>query len=77
MFGATASAPAPGGPWKEGEEVWVFEAAPTLRVVTVEGLPSVDPQQTTLPDDWKRLPAYLLAPGAMYGQIAKQEVERV
>ena len=45
------------------EEIWVFEARNNLRLVTVEGAPSIDPQQTTLPDDWKGLPAYKLAPG--------------
>jgi len=49
--------PAPGGPWPESE-VWVFEAQPSLRQVTVEGVPAIDPQQTTLPEDWKRLPCY-------------------
>ncbi|HEY7370702.1 MAG TPA: hypothetical protein VIF57_00895 [Polyangia bacterium] len=56
--------PRPDGPWKEGEEVWVFQSRPPLRVVTVEGVPGVDPQQTTLPDGWKVLPAYVMAPGA-------------
>src|SRR5579862_7408540 len=69
--------PAPDGPWKEGEEVWVFEAAPALRVVTVDGLPSVDPQQTTLPDDWKRLPAYVLAPGATLTLTEKERGDAV
>jgi hypothetical protein len=55
--------PAPEGPWREGEEVWVFEADPNVRVVTVTGVASIDPQQTTLPDDWKRLPAYPLKVG--------------
>jgi hypothetical protein len=55
--------PEPDGPWRKGEEVWVFEANPDMRVVTVEGVPSIDPQQTTLPDDWKRLPAYPLKVG--------------
>jgi len=50
--------PVPGGPWREGDEVWVFEAKNDYRVVTVEGVPSIDPAQTTLPDAWKRLPAY-------------------
>lgn len=50
--------PAPGGPWREGDEVWVFDARNDFRVVTVEGVPSIDPSQTTLPDAWKRLPAY-------------------
>ncbi len=50
--------PKPEGPWREGDEVWVFEAKNDLRVVDVEGVPAIDPQQTTLPADWKRLPAY-------------------
>ncbi len=50
--------PKPEGPWREGDEVWVFDARADLRVVTVEGVPSIDPSQTTLPDEWKRLPAY-------------------
>ena len=45
------------------EEVWVFEARPALRLVTVEGA-VVDPQQTSLPHDWSALPAYRMAPGA-------------
>ena len=49
--------PDPGGPWPDSE-VWVFEAQPSLRQVTVEGVPAIDPQQTTLPEDWKRLPCY-------------------
>jgi hypothetical protein len=45
------------------EEVWVFDARPSLRQVDVEGVSTVDPQQTTLPDDWKSLPAYRVRPG--------------
>lgn len=60
---ATAvTAPSPGGPWAT-EEVWVFEAQPGLRLVDVEGVPAVDPQQTTLPDEWKVFPAWRLLPG--------------
>jgi hypothetical protein len=60
---ATAiTAPVPGGPWA-AEEVWVFEAQPGLRLADVEGVPAVDPQQTTLPEEWKVLPAYRLRPG--------------
>ncbi|MCU0683667.1 MAG: hypothetical protein MUF34_15735, partial [Polyangiaceae bacterium] len=55
---ASLARPDPQGPWREGEEVWVFTAHPDLRQVTVEGVPAVDPQQTSLPDDWKALPAY-------------------
>lgn len=56
--------PAPEGLWKEGEEIWVFQSSPHLRAATVEGVPSVDPQQTTLPNEWRSLPAYVMAPGA-------------
>lgn len=40
------------------EEVWVLASHPELRVVTVSGAASVDPQQTKLAADWKKLPAY-------------------
>jgi len=45
------------------EEVWAFEARPALRLANVEGVPSVDPQQTTLPQEWKSFPAFLMKPG--------------
>jgi hypothetical protein len=56
--------PEPNGPWTEGAELWVFEARPEQRLVDLQGLPSVDPTQTPLPADWKRLPAFAAAPGA-------------
>jgi hypothetical protein len=55
---SSLSRPVPDGPWRDGEEVWVFEAKTALRVVTVEGVRAIDPQQTSLPDAWKALPAY-------------------
>jgi hypothetical protein len=60
----TITRPVPDGLWKEGEEVWVFEARPDLRVVNLEGATVIDPAQTTLPDEWRGFPAYALAPGA-------------
>ncbi len=42
----------------------MFEARPSLRVVAVENVPAVDPGQTTLPPEWRGLPAYLVNPGA-------------
>jgi len=50
------------GPWAEQEEIWVFDARPSLRQVLVEGVPAVDPQVTTLPARWKRFPAYAMGP---------------
>lgn len=46
-----------------GQEVWSFEAAPRLRTVQVSGGASLDPSQTTMPEEWRALPAYLLEPG--------------
>lgn len=57
------SRPAPDGPWREGEEVWVFEAKSALRLTSVEGVRAIDPQQTSLPDAWKSLPSYAMALG--------------
>ena len=44
-------------------EVWSFEAHNDVRLVSVEGAPSVDPRQVAMPDDWRALPAYRLVPG--------------
>lgn len=59
---ALALPPQAGENWA-AEEVWVFEARPSLRLVTVEGAP-VDPQQTNLPGEWRSLPAYRMEPGS-------------
>ena len=45
-------------PWPE-QEVWVFAAQNHLRLVEVEGV-SIDPRQTSLPEAWQSLPAYLM-----------------
>ena len=44
------------------EEIWVFESQPAVRLVSVEGA-VVDPQQTSLPEEWRTLPAYRMAHG--------------
>lgn len=59
---ATLAAPQPRADWA-GSEVWVFQAHPNLRLVSIEGADAVDPQQTDLPDEWRALPAYLMRPG--------------
>ncbi|RPH69374.1 MAG: hypothetical protein EHM78_15515 [Myxococcaceae bacterium] len=60
---ASVARPDPGGPCTEGDETWVYEAAPAIRVVTLEGLPSVDPSQTQLPPEWRALPAFAVRTG--------------
>jgi hypothetical protein len=46
------------------QEVWVWKPNATLRAVEVSGLQAVDPERTSLPDDWARGgTAYLAEPG--------------
>ncbi|MCG8313204.1 MAG: hypothetical protein MI976_08310 [Pseudomonadales bacterium] len=45
------------------EELWSFEPKPALRLVRIEGVESIDPQQTSIPDAWKSWQAYRLIPG--------------
>ena len=62
---ALTSIPLPavtGGQWPE-EEVWVFEAQPHLRQVTLDEAFSIDAQQTTLPPEWRSFPAYMVKAG--------------
>jgi hypothetical protein len=60
---AAVARPDPQGPWTAGDETWVFEPAPAVRVVTLEGVPSVDPSQTQLPPEWRALPAFAVRTG--------------
>ncbi len=55
--------PASTAPWPS-EEVWVFEADPSMRQVQVEDVNSIDPSQTRLPEEWANLPAYLMTNGS-------------
>jgi hypothetical protein len=56
------SRPVQNAPWPR-EEVWVFEANTSLRLVELEGLVGVDPALTRLPRAWRELPAYRVLPG--------------
>lgn len=44
-------------------EYWSFESRNNLRIVKVSGLPAVDPSQTSIPQKWHTLPAYLVTKG--------------
>lgn len=61
-------------PWPE-DEVWVFDARPALRQVTIEGVPSIDPAQTELPAAWKAYPAYRLSAGQTLELIERKRGE--
>ena len=58
--------------WPE-EEIWVFDADNQHRSVKVTGAPAIDPAQTSLPDAWRHLPAYLLTPDT---QLVLEEQHR-
>jgi hypothetical protein len=58
----SATLPPASDPWPS-DEAWVVQARPAIRVVRVEGVQAIDPQQTTLPDTWRSLPAYQLKAG--------------
>lgn len=63
--------PEPGGPWVE-QEIWAFQPQNTLRLVTLEGPPALDPAQTNLPEAWRAFPAYLLQPGQTLTLVTRQ-----
>ncbi len=50
------------GFWPD-EEIWVYSARTNLRIVEIDGVPSIDPQQTTLPEKWRNYPAYRVVSG--------------
>lgn len=66
------AAPQRQSPWPE-VETWVFSADERLRTVNLAGAPGVDPARTALPDQWRTLPAYLMAGGT---QLTFEEIRR-
>ncbi|MBF0425597.1 MAG: hypothetical protein HQL66_07235 [Magnetococcales bacterium] len=58
-------------PWPE-EELWAFQADPALRLVSLTGAESVDPQQTLLPKPWHGYPTYLMHPGGRLTFVEKR-----
>lgn len=56
------AAPAPGANWP-ATETWTVRTDESLRAVNLGGAPAVDPARTTLPDEWRALPAFTLSSG--------------
>ena len=52
------------GPVQEyfGQEIWTFSPRRNLRIVEVQGAPSIDPGQTDMPESWRGYPAFLISP---------------
>ncbi len=44
-------------------EIWSFSAQPSLRLVEVENVLSIDPRQSNVPARWKNLPAFQVKQG--------------
>lgn len=45
------------------QEYWSFSSKNNLRMVKISGVPAVDPGQTSIPREWRSLPAYLVKKG--------------
>lgn len=59
------------GPWAEAE-IWSFDARPDLRLVELQGLAAIDPQQSEIPPEWRRLPAFRVLPGERLQLVEKR-----
>lgn len=46
-----------------GQEIWAFQSQNHLRMVKVQGIPSIDPHQTDLPPKWKKFSTFVINPG--------------
>ncbi len=58
---ASLTAPSPGGAWPE-REFWAVATDDRVRGVDLSGPPAVDPGRTTLPEEWRSLPAFHVGP---------------
>ena len=67
----TLTMPSPNGPWAD-EEIWVVEAHPELRVISIEGATAIDPAQTGMPGEWRNLPAYLMTPDTQLNLVMRK-----
>lgn len=47
------------------QEYWSFASQNNLRMVKISGAPTVDPSQTSIPQAWRSLPAYLVQKGGV------------
>ncbi len=53
----------PDAPWPK-QEIWSYEAAPTLRVTSATSALQVDPRQADVDQEWLTLPTFALGDGA-------------
>ncbi|OQW93827.1 MAG: hypothetical protein BWK79_09115 [Beggiatoa sp. IS2] len=62
--------------WVE-EEIWVFEARNELRFVEISGGMAIDPQQTTLPQEWRKFPSYQVKAGEILELVTSRRGDPV
>ncbi len=58
------------GNWPQ-DEIWVFQSAPELRQIEIDGVQAIDPARTALPDNWKSFPAYYMTAGSKMMLVEK------
>jgi len=46
------------GFWPD-QEIWSFSARSNMRIVEIEGVPAIDPLQTSVPQKWQQYPVYV------------------
>lgn len=56
-----------------GQEIWAFQSRNHLRMVKIQGVPSIDPKQTDSPLQWKKFSTFIIKDG---DQIAFKEIRR-
>lgn len=59
----TLKVPAVTQPFYDPQEVWVWVPNEPIRSVRIDGVTGVDPERTSLPEDWKGHSTYLLSAG--------------
>jgi hypothetical protein len=59
---AELTRPEPGVNWPS-DEIWSYSQAPELRVTEAKAEAPIDPTQADVPERWRSLPTFLLAPG--------------
>lgn len=52
----------PGDGYWPKQEIWSVLRHPDLRIVEISGVPAIDPKMTSLPEEWKSYPAYVMKP---------------
>ncbi|MCK6527084.1 hypothetical protein L6R50_05790 [Myxococcota bacterium] len=60
---AELSAPSVPAPWP-GAETWAVATDDAARAVILSGPPAVDPARTSLPEEWRALPAFVVEPAS-------------